>query len=244
MGSPASGEALVSPELVTLRDPRSSNSEAFRTLRTNVLYMENGPPRETLVVTSAMPSEGKTTITSNLAITFAQQGLRVLVVDADLRKPRLNNIFGVDRKPGFTEVLHGTVNALEAIRVHPVLEDLHIMPSGALPGNPSELIGSARMREVLRSLRESYDRVIIDTPPLAGGADAAILGAAADGVLLVVRAGGTEIGAVREARRQFETVGVRLIGGIFNDPSGEAERYGTYGYAYYYKYSYYGEDAT
>ncbi len=223
-------------ELITVHLNRTAQAEAFRTLRTNLLFAQDHEPVRLLVVTSANPSEGKTTTAANLAVTYAQQGLRVLIVDMDLRKPRLAEVFGVPRKPGLTELALGEARGSEVIHPFEAVEGLHVLPAGTIPATPSELLGGKRVRQLLDALRERYDMVILDTPPLSGGADAAILGAQADGVLMVVRAGDTDREAARMAARQLHTVGARLLGAVMNDPSGEVPRYG-----YYYQYEYYGE---
>ncbi|TVR60854.1 MAG: polysaccharide biosynthesis tyrosine autokinase [Gemmatimonadales bacterium] len=221
-------------ELVTVHQSRSAEAEAFRTLRTNLLFAQNHEPIRVAVVTSALPGEGKTTTASNLAVTYAQQGLRVLLADADLRKPRVGEVFGMDRKPGLTELVLEEADPARAIRPYDAVDGLWILPSGTLPPNPTELLGGARTRDFLRTLRDRFDMVILDSPPLAGGADAAILGAAADGVIMVVRAGQTEMDAARHAARQLHTVGARLLGTVMNDPDGEAKKYGTYYHSQYY----------
>ncbi|TVP43112.1 MAG: polysaccharide biosynthesis tyrosine autokinase [Gemmatimonadales bacterium] len=222
-------------ELVTLHESRSSEAEAFRTLRTNLLYAQHHKPLRAVVVASANPGEGKTTTAANLAITYAQQGLSVVLVDCDLRKPRVGELFGMERRPGMTELVLGQATLEECARPFVPAENLFILPSGTLPPNPTELLGGARTREVLQVLQENFDMVILDSPPLSGGADSSILGAAVDGVIMVVRAGETEIEAVRYAARQLHTVGATLLGSVMNDPDGEAEKYGAY-----YSYGYYG----
>jgi polysaccharide biosynthesis transport protein len=224
--------------VVTVHDMRSAQAEAFRTLRTNLLYGAGGEGIRSLVVGSAMAGEGKTVTAANLSVTMAQQGLQVVLVDCDLRKPRVDELFGINRKPGMTEVLLGKVPLEEALRPFELVAGLSILPAGTLPPNPTELLGGARTRELLRVLRERFDMVILDTPPLAGGADSAILGAATDGVIMVVRAGRTETEAVRQAARQLHTVGARVLGAVMNDPDGEVEKYD----GYYYHYGYYGRE--
>ena len=221
-------------ELVTYHQGRSGHAESFRTLRTNLLFQADGEPIRTLVVSSAIPGEGKTTTASNLAVAYAQQGLRVLLVDCDLRKPRVNELFRIERKPGATELVLGQASLRETVHAFEAVENLYILPAGQLPPNPTELLGGNRMREVLNTLREEFEIVILDTPPLSGGADGAILGAMVDGVLLVVRAGQTDREQVRHAGRQLATVGANLLGAVMNDPDGEGERYGRYAYQYEY----------
>ena len=221
-------------ELVTYHQGRSGQAESFRTLRTNLLFQGSVEPIHTLVVSSAVPGEGKTTTASNLAVAYAQQGLRVLLVDCDLRKPRMNELFRVPRKPGVTELVLGQVSLGHAVQAFEAVENLYLLPAGQLPPNPTELLGGNRMREVLATLREEFDIVILDTPPLSGGADGAILGAMVDGVILVVRAGQTDREQVRHAGRQLATVGANLLGAVMNDPDGEGKRYGSYAYQYEY----------
>jgi polysaccharide biosynthesis transport protein len=239
-GAEATGSSLPAgqapgAELVTFHQGRSGHAESFRTLRTNLLFHESGgAPLRTVVVSSAVPGEGKTTTASNLAVAYAQQGLRVLLVDCDLRKPRVNELFRIERKPGITELVLGQASLRETVRTFEAVENLYILPAGQLPPNPTELLGGNRMREVLNTLREEFDIVILDTPPLSGGADGAILGAMVDGVLLVVRAGQTDREQVRHAGRQLATVGANLLGAVMNDPDGEGERYGRYAYQYEY----------
>ena len=216
---------------------RQAQAEAFRTLRTNLLYGSRHDRIRSMVVGSAMAGEGKTLTAANLSVTLAHQGLEVVLVDCDLRKPRVDEIFGIERKPGMTELLLGKASMEECIRYFDPVPGLRILPAGTLPPNPTELLGGVRTRELLRILRERFDMVILDSPPLAGGADSAILGAATDGVVLVVRAGETEMDAVRQAARQLHTVGARLLGAVVNDPRGEVQKYD----GYYYHYNYYGK---
>jgi len=177
------------------------------------------------VVTSAQPGEGKTTTASNLAVTYAQMGMRVLLVDCDLRKPRVDALFGIPRSPGLTEMLVGEAGPGEVIRSFGPVANLDILPSGHIPANPSELLGGRRIREVVDDLRVLYDVILLDAAPLAGGSDGAILGTFSDGVIMVVMAGVTEGRSLEQARRQFHTVNVHWMGVVLNDPKGESERY-------------------
>lgn len=227
--------ATAGRELVALHDQRSTGAEAYRTLRTNLLFSQLGERLKTVVVTSSLEGEGKTTAAANLATTFAQQGVRVLLVDADLRKARMHAVFGLDPQPGLTEWLMGDVGPESAIRKTEV-ERLYVLPSGTLPPNPSELLGSPRMRKLVETLRDTFELVIFDSPPLLAAGDAAVLGARADGVVLVVRAGQTDRGAALEAVRQLDTVRARVLGAVLNDPDASVARYGGY-----YHHDYYGE---
>lgn len=218
--------------LVTVHDARSSGAEAYRTLRTNLIFSQAVQSLRTIVVTSASPSEGKTTTAANLAVSFAQQGMRVLIVDCDLRRSRLHKMFGVQREPGVTELVLGQVTLEDATRDTGVT-GLYIMPSGQLPPNPSELLGGNRMRDTLTTLTEAFDLVLIDTPPLLAASDAAILATLADGVVLVVRAGVTEAEAGQQAMQQLLSVGARVVGAVLNDPDSKLETYGGH-----YKYEY------
>jgi tyrosine-protein kinase Etk/Wzc len=231
----ASGAAGATTELVTLADARSSSAEAYRTLRTNLLFSQAVQKLQTLVVTSAAPSEGKTTVAANLAVTFAQQGMRVALIDCDLRKARLHNLFGVPREPGLTQLLIGAPGAAEAARATEV-EGLTVVPAGTLPPNPAELLGGKAMRELVERLKQRFDLIILDTPPLLAAADAAVLGELADGTVLVVRAGATDRAAAQQAVQQLRMVGARVLGAVLNDPD---EKVASYGGGYYY-YDYYG----
>lgn len=230
----ANGHAPVGggSELVTVSDLRAAGSEAYRTLRTNLIFSQAIQSIRTLVVTSSAPAEGKTTTAANLAVTFAQQGLKVLIVDCDLRKARLHNVFSVPREPGLTHVVLGYNQISEVIRPTSV-DGLSVLPAGALPPNPSELLGGPRMREVMEQLSAGYDLVIVDTPPLLAAADASVLGRFSDGVLLVVRAGHTDRGAAQQALQQLRTVGARVLGAVLNDPDAKVARQGGYYYNYY-----------
>jgi capsular exopolysaccharide synthesis family protein len=222
---------------LAVTEARSSGAEAFRTLRTNLLFSRSVRSLRMVSVTSAMPSEGKTTTIANLAATFAQQGMRVLVADCDLRRPRLHEMFGCPREPGLTNVLVGQTPLNEAVRPTS-LEFLSVLPAGTLPPNPAELLGGEHMRKLLETIRESYDIVLVDSPPVHAAADASIIGRLADGVLVVVRAGKTSRDAAEDAVRTLATVGSLVIGAVLNDPDDRVQAYGGY-----YYYSYYGPAA-
>ena len=209
---------------------------AYRSLRTNLLFSRMGQELKTVVVTSTAAAEGKTTVASNLGTTFAQQGVRVLVVDADLRKSRLHQVFGHDRGPGLSDVLISRVTPGQAIRKTEV-DGLYVLPAGLVPPNPSELLGSPRMARFVEQARQAFELVIFDSPPLMAAGDAAILGAQCDGVVLVVRAGKTDQDTARDAVRQLDNVRARVLGAVLNDPDATVPRYGGY-----YYYSYYGDE--
>jgi capsular exopolysaccharide synthesis family protein len=220
-------------DLVIVREARSPAAEAIRTLRTNLMFSQAVQSMQTLVVTSASPSEGKTTTASNLAVAFAQQGMRVLLLDCDLRRARLHRIFGVSREPGLTEFVLGFSDE-EAVTRATSVPGLYVIPSGKLPPNPAELLGGESMRRALTALTEGYDLIIVDTPPLLAAADAAILATLSDGVLLVLRAGSTENAAAQQSMQQLGAVGARVIGAVLNDPDAQVPKYGAY---YSYEYS-------
>ena len=219
--------------LVTMSDFGSVSAEAFRTLRTNLIFSQAIQTLRTIVITSPSPQDGKTTTAANLAVTFAQQGMRVLLIDCDLRKARLHNLFHVAREPGFSQLLARQHTVAEVIRPTSI-ENLFLMPAGILPANPSELVGSAIARTTIESLSQEYDIVIIDTPPVHVAADALILGSMANGVLLVLRAGHSERDAAQEALQRLTNVGAHVLGAVLNDPDHKVPEYGSYYYYYDY----------
>ena len=205
------------PNLVTLTDPRSPAAEAYRTLRTNLTFAALDRPIETLVVTSAAPGEGKSTTLANLAVTMAQGERRVILVDADLRRPSLHKIFGVDNSRGLTTMFvePGTLESPPLMTSG--VDNLAILPSGPLPPNPADLLGSRRMEEVIAALRARAEVVLFDAPPVVAVTDAAVLGTKVDGVLLVISAGRTRRDHAQRARELLERVHIRLVGTVLTN---------------------------
>jgi tyrosine-protein kinase Etk/Wzc len=218
--------------LISLVSPENPASEAYRALRTNVTFV-NAEQRQLrlIVVTSPGPGEGKSTTAANLAITLAQQGAATLLVDADLRRPLVHRAFNLVQEPGLTDVLVGRAMLREAIRPN-VIPKLDVLPAGALPPNPSELLGSEAMRRLLEELRTQYDTIIFDSPPTLAVTDPTVLGASSDGVILVLRAGETEEVAAVRALEQLRRVQARVAGTVLNGVARERERYYNY-YVYY-----------
>jgi tyrosine-protein kinase Etk/Wzc len=240
--------------LGAVSQPFSVGLEAFRMLRTSLIWCEQGDRMKTLVITSAAPGEGKTMTAANLSVTFAYDGLRVLLIDCDVRRPKLHSLFQVPRSPGLMELLtpataaadgeslsfdpgHGRTESGRAVAdvVRPTkVRGLSLLTCGALPNNASNLLSGVRMQVLLEELAKSFDLVILDTPPVLATADAGILASIADGVLLVVRAGQTDRLAAQRAQQQLVHVGARIVGTVLNDPSGEVAQYGDYYYPYDY----------
>ncbi len=238
--APSSGEPVFEARLVTGRDPRNPVSEAYRSLRTNITYARMGEAPKTIVFTSPTPGDGKSTTASNLAITLAQQDLRCLLVDADMRRGFLNDVFGQRREPGLSNVLLDRATFEEAVRRVDLGSSgsIDFLPTGTLPPNPAELVGSDRMKALLDEIGDRYDAIILDAPPLTLVTDAALLGTYADGVILVARAGVTERGAITYALEQIAAVRAPVLGTVLNDVDQRKERYyGSYSagsHAYYY----------
>jgi len=202
----------ASDNLITLSAPRSPAAEAFRTLRTNLMFSSLDRPIHTLLVTSAAAEEGKSTTLANLAVTMAQSGRKTILVDCDLRRPRQHELFGVSDKPGLTSMI------LEQTKKPPLIatgvDDLWLLPAGPLPPNPADLLGSKRMDEVIAVLKARADIVLFDAPPVAAVTDAALLASKLDGVLLVVSAGQTKREHALRAKELLEKINVRLVGTV------------------------------
>jgi len=222
------------PELVVFHGHQPLASEAYRVLRTSILFSSPGQAPRFLLVTSTLPTEGKTLTTANLAMAMAKAEGEVLLLDADLRRPTLHQLFQVPREPGLSNFLVGEIDALPVVAT-PVPQ-LFLMPAGAIPPNPSELLGSERMRELLLRCQERFVRVILDSPPLISVTDAAILSTQVDGVLLVIKAEYVPRKAARDARAHLQELHAPLLGTVLNDVPLQREGYYYSHYRYYSSY--------
>ena len=223
-------------ELVTYRRPKSDISESYRALRTAILLSASGAPPRVILVTSALPQEGKTTTSINTAVTLAQKGARVLLVDADLRRPSIHKVFDIKPKVGLSTVLTG-VSPLELSITHvPQLPNLYLLPAGPPPPHPAELLGSNLMKQLILQWRQEYDHVIFDTPPALSVTDSILLSVDMDAVVLVIRSGNTTKAALRRTRELLGQVNARVLGVVVNAVDVDSPDY----YNYYYYGSKYG----
>jgi len=227
----------VSSHLITQADPKSPVAEAYRSLRTGIQFASLEEQSRLILVTSSTPQEGKSTTSTNTAIVFAQSGSKTLLIDCDLRRPIIHSVFGLSKEPGLVNCLVGNVRLDEAI-YSTLIPNLDVLPSGSIPPNPSELLGSRRMRDLLDELRERYDTVVIDSPPTAAVTDAIILATLADLTIVVVRAHKTKLEFLQKTREDLERVFVSPLGVVLNDFD-VSQSYGS-AYKYYRYYKYYG----
>ncbi|MEW6667869.1 MAG: polysaccharide biosynthesis tyrosine autokinase [Thermodesulfobacteriota bacterium] len=230
-------QGTAKPELVTLHSPKSTASEAYRGIRTSILFSSAESQPQVILVSSAGPQEGKTVTCANLAVTMAQSGNRVLLLDCDMRKPNIHRVFGIPREKGLSNLLVGS-SELKDVLIPTSVPNLDAILCGPVPPNPSELLGSGRMQRLLTALRKSYTRILIDSPPATAVTDAVILAKLADSILLVVRAGDTPREIVKNGLGQFQNVNAHVMGVILNGV--DMGRDGYYYYQYYYYY--YGEE--
>ena len=215
------------PTLVTLTHPRSPAAEAYRTLRTDVQFAGGEQAVRTMLITSAGPDEGKSAAAANLAITLAQANHSVILVDSDLRRPVQHRLFGLESQPGLADMLAPEGPDAAPLQATAVPK-LSLLASGPLPPNPAELLGSARMAAVLRTLREQADYVVIDSPPTVLVTDAAVLATQVDGVLLVLSLGKVKREMARKAKTLLENVSARILGVVLSNAPYDARDFRDY----------------
>lgn len=230
-------------DMVVHEAPKSSAAECCRAIRTNLTFMGTGKSQSALAVTSANPREGKTTVALSIAITFAQSGKRVAVIDTDMRKPRIHRALGATNARGVTSVLV-KAHSLEEAMQDTAVPGLSFLACGPVPPNPSELLHSKEFGALIEELRSKYDQLIFDSPPLAAVTDAAVLAPQVDGTVIVVSARQTSRDALASVLRQLRDVGARITGAVLNRVDLSERRYGYGSYYYYHNDSYYGTDAS
>lgn len=226
-------EQRLGASLVTVTQPNDVISEAFRQIRTNIQFSMVDQDYKSIMITSSGVWEGKSTVTANTAAVIAQQGLRVLLVDADMRKPTVAKTFGIDTTVGLTSLLtNREANIMDTVNY--VSEaNLYILAAGPIPPNPSELLGSKRMGELIAEMEDLFDLVIFDTPPILAVTDAQIVATRVDGVIVVVRAGIANKNNVRKTKELLDMVNANVIGAVYNGEESKKMGYG-YGYGYGY----------
>ena len=237
-------ESVHSLALIALKDTRSPVAEAYRHLRTSLLFSSAGNPPQTILVTSSQPSEGKTTTAINTAVALAQSGTEVVIIDCDLRRPRLHSHFGMTNSHGLTNYLSGEKNTENLLKPVPDLPNLKIITSGPIPPNPAELLSSSEMKNLLQFLKGNYKHVILDSPPAISFTDAAILSTLVDGVVLVAKAGSSSIHLMRRFKQRLAGLGTRIYGVVLNGVKPNSLEYGYYGYDYSYDYYANSDDDT
>jgi polysaccharide biosynthesis transport protein len=229
-------------ELITQVRPQSQMAESYRALRTSLLLSNLGAPPKVIMVTSALPQEGKTTTSINCAVVLAQKGIRVLLIDADLRRPSIHKTLGMGPRSGLSNVLTGSATLQSAITTSPILPNLDVLPAGTPPPNPAELLASSNMRDVLQELRGYYDHIVVDTPPTLSVTDAVVLSPRADAIVLVIRSGQTTKQALRRSRDILMQVNAKVSGVLLNAVDLSSPDYYYY-YEYQGKYAQYYRDA-
>ncbi|MCA9911819.1 MAG: CpsD/CapB family tyrosine-protein kinase [Anaerolineae bacterium] len=208
---------MATPNLITLTDPRSAAAEAYRTLRTNLMFRSVENPIHTLLVTSSAAGEGKSETLANLAVTFAQSGNKTILVDGDLRRPTQHTIWGVENKRGLTTMMLEDTALSNPPLVQTDVENLHLLPAGIEPPNPADLLSSKRMNEIIGLLKARAAYILFDGPPVLAATDAALLGTKLDGVLLVVRSGQSRRDQTQSAREALENVHARVVGAVLTN---------------------------
>jgi len=227
-----------SPELEVANAPKSTASEAYRGIRTNILFSSADSEPQVLLISSAGPQEGKTMTSANLAVTMAQAGSRVVLIDCDLRRPKMHNVFKMSREQGVSNILVGKLDVEDALQPTEI-SNLFIIPSGPVPPNPSEILGSRRMKKLIAGLRQNFDRILIDSPPIVAVTDATVLTRSIDGAIIVIRANDKSRELVRHSLEKLKSVGAPILGAVLNGVDTSKNSY------YYYQYAnYYGEDGA
>lgn len=216
--------------------PKSAAAECLRAVRTNLLFMSPEKPLKTIMVTSSGPQEGKTTTATSLAVTMAGSGNRVLLVDADMRRPRIHRIFGASNQVGLSSLILGEGTLAGTVKPTGI-DNMWLLPCGPIPPNPAELLHTAAFHRLLGEMAGSFDRVIIDSPPVGVVADAVVMATQVDGTLVVLKAGKTDRDVARHAVKQLADVKAPVFGAVLNDLDLDDQKYGQY--AYYYRYGYY-----
>jgi capsular exopolysaccharide synthesis family protein len=204
-------------KLVTLNEPRSAAAEAFRTLRTNLIFSSVDRPIHTLLVTSTAEADDKSAALANLAVTFAQSGHKTILVDSDLRNPQQHEIWGIDNGRGLTTMMNEAAALSSPPLAETEVENLSVVTAGPLPQVPADLLSSQRMNEIIGVLKARADYVLFDGPPVLAASDSLLLGGKVDGVLLVIRAGRTRRDHAARARQALERVHVRLVGSVLTN---------------------------
>jgi capsular exopolysaccharide synthesis family protein len=204
-------------KLITLSDSRSAAAEAFRTLRTNLMFSSVERPLTTLAVTSITEAEDKSSTLANLAVTFAQGGYKTIIVDADLRRPSQHTIWGVKNERGLSSMMLDDTALSNPPLVQTSVDNLMLLPSGVLPPNPADVLGSQRMNDIIGLLKARANYVLFDVPPVLAATDAALLSAKLDGILLVTQAGHTRRDHATRAKQALERVHVRIVGTVLTN---------------------------
>ncbi|HEY0427889.1 MAG TPA: polysaccharide biosynthesis tyrosine autokinase [Pyrinomonadaceae bacterium] len=244
-GGNASEEEDSKPKsaLLISSDSRSSLAEAYRQLRTSILLSTAGHAPKSLLVTSSLPSEGKTTTAVNTAISLAQTGAKVLIIDADMRRPRLHSIFEISNAEGLSTLLSSNLNEKEVLDVVQYDEEakLYLLPSGPVPPNPAELIGSEQMTNLLKTMQDNFTHVVVDSPPIASFTDGVLIASMVDGVILVVHSGRSSRQVVKRSRQLLQDIGAKILGVVLNNVNLRSQD-NYYYYQSYYHRSYYRND--
>ena len=218
-------------DMISIKNPKSHAAEAFRTLRTNIQFSSLDDEIKTIIVTSTQPGEGKSTVISNLAVTMAQSGKKVLLIDCDLRKPSVHKKLGISNQDGLTTLLAKQKKLEEVIQTTDV-NNFFVLTSGPIPPNPAELLGSKKMKNFINELQGYFDAVLLDAPPVLAVTDAQILSTLCDGVIIVVEYGQAEKHAVVRAKEAIDKVGGKILGVVINKVPSNSKSY------YYYNYDY------
>ncbi len=238
VGGKENGDDNGTSELLIHSDSRSGLAEAYRQLRTSILLSTAGHAPKSLLITSSLPAEGKTTTATNTAISLAQTGAKVLIIDADMRRPRLHSIFNISNGAGLSTILSSESTEREMLDIiqYDDLAKLHLLPSGPIPPNPAELIGSEQMANFLKTMGNNFTHVVVDSPPIASFTDGVLIASMVDGVILVVHAGKSSRQVIRRSRQLLQDIGAKIFGVVLNNVNLKSQD------NYYYYQSYYHRD--